>query len=132
MVPMPPPSSKGSTTATANGPTGSTAAAAAAPAGSSDQAAAAGGGSNGGDGSSGSSDEDGGFLPLQVAELASPAEMAAGSAPSMPLQQVQVRLAGLRGWGGVGEWVLLLQLCASVGGAVPISALTAHDTCSCK
>eukprot|EP00879_Flechtneria_rotunda_P008243 GHRR01008636.1.p1 GENE.GHRR01008636.1~~GHRR01008636.1.p1 ORF type:complete len:661 (+),score=285.14 GHRR01008636.1:210-2192(+) len=41
-------------------------------------------------GADGNSADFGGFLPEQLAELASPAEMAAGSKPSMPLENVQV------------------------------------------
>lgn len=103
MVPLPPPSnSSGNNTgsnaaaAAANGASPADAAAAAAVGGSNDQPSQAQNGTSNGNGSNGSSsgvdDDDsfGGFLPLQLSELASPAEMAAGAKPSMPLDQVQV------------------------------------------
>jgi hypothetical protein len=90
MVPMPPPSpasANGNSNATSNG------------AGSNDAAAAGsnGGSSNGGGGCSG--DDFGGFLSQQLAELATPGEMAAASKPTMPMEQVQV---------GGGNCLLLL------------------------
>lgn len=102
MVPMPPPSSSSSNKANDSS-------SAAAAAGSSDGGQD---GSNGVAGSSGSNgvgvdasaDDFGGFLPLQLAELATPGEMASASKPNMPLEQVQV--GGVCCLLGAG-WVLL-------------------------
>lgn len=107
MVPMPPPSSSSSIKANDS----SSGNAAAAAAGSSD------GGQDGSNaaGSSGSNsiadasaDDFGGFLPLQLAELATPGEMASASKPNMPLEQVQVR--GVCCW-GAGAVVLVFFSC---------------------
>jgi hypothetical protein len=74
------------------GPAAAAADGAEAPAGAAAAAAAAGGDSSVDD------EEFGGVLPLLLGQLASPSEMAAGSKPSMPLENLQVGAACVLWW----------------------------------
>jgi uncharacterized protein YdiU (UPF0061 family) len=123
-VPMPAKSSSSSAAASNKADTAGKAAVAAAADGADAPAGAA--------GSDGASDDEfGGVLPLLLQQLASPSEMAAGSKPAMPLENVQVGAAAAAfAAAAAAAAAAVKQLCSTAGqGLVGVSVQDALPAC---